>query len=98
MLIHMLSTENTFISLHGSQYSRILKTYLISNHRLAQQYLDVCLSSFDYKYRNNQKINCSCCEKCMRTQFTLEYFNKLEDFQDVFYLERYFERKEKYLS
>jgi hypothetical protein len=98
MLIHMLSTENTFISLHGSQYSRVLKTYLISNHQLAQKYLDVCLSSFDYTDRNNQKINCSYCEKCMRTQFTLEYLNKLEDFQDVFYLDRYFERKEKYLS
>ena len=98
MLIHMLSTENTFISLHGSQYSRVLKTFLISNHQLTQQYLDVCLSSFDYKNRNNQKINCSFCEKCMRTQFTLEYLNKLEDFQDVFYLEIYFEKKEKYLS
>ena len=98
MLIHMLSSENTFLSLHGSQYSRVLKTYLISNHQLSQQYLDVCLSSFDYKDPTTQKINCSRCEKCMRTQFTLEYLNKLEDFQDVFYLERYFEKKEKYLS
>ena len=61
---------------------RIERIKAISDDDLAQRYLDVCLSSF--KSGALSVINCSSCDKCLRTALTLKSIGKLHLFYRVF--------------
>ena len=97
ILIPFLSTENLEIILHGAQYSRLRKTNIISHNKLAYKYLDVCVHPSYYE-TIQEKINCSKCFKCLRTCATLDYYNAIQKFENVFDLEIYYKYKEEYLK
>ena len=97
ILIPFLSTENIEIILHGAQYSRLRKTNIISHNKLAFKYLDVCVHP-NYYETIQEKINCSKCFKCLRTCATLDYYNALYKFENVFDLEIYNKYKKEYLE
>jgi hypothetical protein len=97
ILIPFLSTENIEIILHGAQYSRLRKTNIISHNKLAHKYLDVCVHP-NYYETIKEKINCSKCFKCLRTCATLDYYNSLYKFENVFDLEIYNKYKKEYLE
>ena len=61
---------------------RIERIKALSDDDLAQRYLDVCLSSFKSGALN--VINCSSCDKCLRTALTLKSIGKLHLFYGVF--------------
>jgi len=89
--IHLLSTETLECISTGCQYSRVEKTRRLTKVPGANRWLNVCFfPSLDGK-------NCSTCEKCCRTLLTLEMLGILEDFEQVFSLEKWKKVKNRYL-
>jgi hypothetical protein len=89
--IHLLSTETLECISTGCQYSRVEKTRRVTKVPGANRWLNVCVSpSPDGK-------NCSICWKCCRTLLTLEILGILEDFEQVFSLEKWKKVKNRYL-
>jgi len=73
----------------GGEVSRIEKTKFIAQNTIVQKYLNVCfLWKINHKY-----INCSKCEKCIRTLLTLDVIGKLDCFSQVFDTDYYKKHK-----
>lgn len=94
LLLNMLSTESTCFYSSVSQYTRVERTEIITNYSPTRKYLNVCVSS------NKTGIvkNCSVCSKCLRTQLTLDLLGKLDLYKDVFDLDKYYNKKDKYIG
>jgi hypothetical protein len=58
------------------------KTRAVADMPLARKYLDVCIME-------GGNINCSKCEKCLRTILTLELLGRLDEFNSRFDLGAY---------
>lgn len=93
LITQYISTESLDFVSSMSHLNRIERTKIVSEFDLAFRFLDVCTSP-----NFNDKINCSQCDKCMRTQLTLETFGKLNQFEPVFYLEKYYKLKKDFLG
>jgi hypothetical protein len=78
----MLSTEVLDILSVGSQYTRIEKTLRLAEVPDTYSTLDVC-------FRQSKDGNCSVCQKCVRTLFTLEIAGLLERYSPSFDLDAY---------
>lgn len=83
ILLPLLSTESLEFIPDGSQVNRTEKTLEILNYEPVYRYLNVCVSG-DETYKN-----CSVCGKCTRTLLTLSVAGKLNDFQNIFDIEKY---------
>lgn len=94
LTLQMLSTESIRFYSAVSDKTRAERTMLISDYVKAHTYLDVCVDPNSSK----SDINCSKCDKCMRTQLTLEVSGKLEQFNRVFNLDIYEKNKNKYVG
>lgn len=90
----MLSTESTNFYSSVSQYSRIERTLLITDHGNTFQFLNVCTQPV----HGSNFINCSTCYKCLRTQLTLEAAGKLKFYYQVFDIDKYNDTKYEYLG
>lgn len=84
----MLSTETLEVIADGTKYRRSEKTQRLLNYPPFLKYLNVCVA------RRLTPENCSGCHKCKRTMLTLDIFNRLEDFSEIFDIERY--KKDRY--
>ncbi|WP_298952445.1 hypothetical protein [uncultured Nonlabens sp.] len=62
--------------------TRFQRTYIISEQKIPQQHLDVCVDPF--KVIDQGLINCSGCDKCLRTQLALKIQGNYESFSSVF--------------
>ena len=71
----------------GGNKTRLEKTKEILNFTPAQKYLYVCLKKSN---------NCSVCSKCKRTLVTLDLFQCLDDFSDVFDIDYYKKHRNQY--
>ena len=80
---HHLGTENLEIIVDGTQYRRSEKTEKLLEYPPFMKYVNVCVGS------TSSANNCSLCHKCMRTQLTLDILHRLEDFNEVFILDRF---------
>lgn len=87
--LNMLSTETLEFFSTGCQYTRFEKTKRISEYKPTYRYLNVCTKSVN---------NCSVCDKCMRTQLTLEIIGKLERYNSVFNIDKYNSKRSKYIA
>lgn len=94
LLLGLLSTESLTFHSAVSQLKRTERTNLISKFPDTYSHLDVCTNPNE---RNN-KINCSKCDKCLRTQLTLYLYDKLELYHHVFHLEEFFKRKNQFIG
>jgi hypothetical protein len=92
--LHLLSTESTQLFSSVSQYTRAERTKLVSENSGTYKHLDVCTSPQE----SGDFINCSKCIKCLRTQFTLELINKLDNYKEVFNLNIYENNKNNFLA
>ena len=72
----LLSTEKLEIIHHGANYSRVQKIEAISNWEPAQSQLRVCTTAG----LEPEVINCSRCEKCVRTMIPIYAMDKMEKF------------------
>ena len=93
MLLKLIETESLSFYSSMSQSTRYRRTEIISNYEPSYKYLDVCTAS-----HVTDKINCSKCEKCLRTQITLELIGKLNSYNEVFNLKVYEQYKDKYIA
>lgn len=82
------SNENFSFILIGGEATRSHKLKTIMENKVVQNRLQVC---------NLKTENCSCCEKCMRTQMTLYGYGKLNAFNKSFDLKKFDEYKNKTL-
>ena len=87
-IIHLLSTENMEFISHGCQYTRDEKVLKISENPLSHKYLDVCTNG-DFVKNSRKMLNCSKCEKCLRTITSLNHNKKLHLYGNVFNIEKY---------
>ncbi len=94
LILNMLSTESTSFHSAVAQLTRVERTDLISEFPETYNYLDVCTSSKSYR----DGINCSQCNKCLRTALTLDLLGKLHLYTPVFNIEKYKRLKHSYVS
>lgn len=80
LTVNCLSTRGLRIYSEGGERSRLEKIREIVDSRVAQKHLHVCV---------REAYNCGTCHKCMRTQVVLDALGKLDNFKDVFDLEKY---------
>lgn len=78
LLVSALSTESTEFILSDFA-TRLEKMVTISSDKVSKKYLDVC-------FRFN---SCGECSKCLRTLLSLDVLNKLDDFSEVFDIQKY---------
>ena len=83
MLLPMLSTETLDMIADGTELDRIEKTRIISTYEPTRRFLNVCAA------KDTVDTNCSMCYKCCRTLLNLEILGKLEDYSQVFDLQKY---------
>ncbi len=74
VLDHLWSTERLRIVHDGAEASRTAKTRSLLSNESAQQHLRVC-------WQMKGAYNCGECEKCLRTQITLDLLGALDDFR-----------------
>ena len=91
---NMLSTESVSFFSSSANLSRIERTELITNFPKTYTYLDVCTNS----RKAGDFINCSKCDKCLRTALTLDLMGKLNLYEKVFDLEVYHRYKQDYIG
>lgn len=88
LVLSYLSTKNlTFVS-SGAQFRRTEKTRIVSEFEPSYRYLNVCTKTAN---------NCSVCEKCLRTEVTLDLLGKLELYDRIFDLEKFRQIRTRYL-
>lgn len=83
LLLPLLSTESLEFIADGLEYSRTEKLLHILPYEPVQRFLNVCVSDAD------SWKNCSICPKCCRTLMTLELSERLDDFCQVFDIDKY---------
>lgn len=81
ILLSAMSTDQVEISSVGWDYSRLDKTQRIAGLPVVQRHLDVCVMEGG--------VNCTRCEKCLRTLLGLDVLGHLEEFRGRFDLNAY---------
>lgn len=94
LLLSMLSTESTTFYSAISQLTRVERTELITNYKPSYEFLNVCVSPKE----SGEGYNCSTCFKCLRTQLTLDVLGKLNLYEKVFDVNKYYQKKDKYIA
>ncbi|MGM0551524.1 MAG: hypothetical protein ACQESW_10620 [Bacteroidota bacterium] len=89
----LLSTENIEFVSSGEQYTRVEKTKIVSEFPPSYRALDICAN-----YERNYEKNCSYCQKCLRTLYTLELLGKLDLYKEIFDVPAYHKAKNGYIE
>jgi hypothetical protein len=95
VLLPLLSSNNIEILDVGSEYTRVEKTKIVSEIDYSQDFLDICIGK---KHLKSDYYNCSQCYKCMRALVTFEKLGVLNNYNKVFDLGLYEEKKLEYLK
>lgn len=81
---YLLGTETLDIIVDGTRYRRSDKTRMLLDYPPFRRYLNVCVGNIESFH------NCSSCHKCKRTLLTLDIFHRLDDFTEIFDVEKYY--------
>lgn len=107
IILPLLSTERTSFILADADRSRTKKTEYIASDSLVQQSLYVCWRDIainghhdlqwakeiqDVKY-----LNCTRCDKCLRTLITLDILGEVDNYGSIFDLEHYKKIRDSYI-
>ncbi|MBE6196708.1 MAG: hypothetical protein E7137_06390 [Rikenellaceae bacterium] len=106
LLAPLLSTNSCEIVIANPDLTRIEKTKIILDNKMAQQTLYVCWKELlANKFPNSEIarikdkfLNCSRCDKCLRTLLAIDVMGCLEKFKDIFDIEYYKTVKDKYVA
>lgn len=82
-----IRTESFQMHSHGVHETRMDKTEYLANQPIVRQYLNVCL----HQNHGGPVVNCTNCEKCIRTATALDILGVLSAFNQVFDID-YFRR------
>ncbi len=103
-LLPHISTESTELISASMNMRRSDKVKYISEDRLVQERLYVCLKeqqannpNIKNKYQGSY-LNCGHCKKCLRTMLQLEILGKLDLFKDIFDLSDWDKEREQYIA
>ena len=88
MLLLLFSTEATEFRAIGTSLSRLEKARLVTNLVASYEYLDVCTADPDARMQSSIP-NCSACWKCVRQLMTLELLGQIDQYKNVFDLEKF---------
>ncbi|MGB4243755.1 MAG: hypothetical protein WBK42_09410 [Dethiobacteria bacterium] len=88
IILPLLSTESLEFISDGVQYTRTEKLLKILNYEPVYRYLNVCVSG------DENHNNCSVCSKCCRTLMALNSLGKLDEFSQLFDIEKYKKKAE----
>ncbi len=86
----IFGTESLELVVDGAQYRRSEKIERLLDFPPFYKYLNVCVSA------RPTPDNCSVCHKCLRTELALDILNRLDEFRDVFDIEKFKSRRFKY--
>jgi hypothetical protein len=86
--LSMVSTDTLTFYSSGGEVGRTDKIAYFAADPFIQKHLKVC--------NYNMDVNCSTCEKCLRTMTSLDMIGRLNDYHAVFRLDEYKKRKNKY--
>jgi hypothetical protein len=86
VILPLLGTERLECIASGGQYTRVAKTACVVLLEASAQFLDVCTAPPE---GSNQRVNCSLCWKCLRTELTLAILGKLDQYDKVFNVSEY---------
>jgi len=81
LIDHLLSTESMETVHDSSHVTRPEKTAIVGDWSSTYTTLRVCFNATGYNEETGSIVNCSRCEKCIRTMKTLEISGKLERYQ-----------------
>lgn len=106
LLAPLLSTDSCEIIIANPDLTRIDKTKAIVDNEMAQQTLYVCWKELiANKYPDSEIarikdkfLNCSRCDKCLRTLLAIDIMGYLDKFKDIFDIEYYKSVKDKYIA
>lgn len=106
LLAPLLSTESCELVIANPDMSRIDKTKYIVNNPYVQKTLYVCWKELLANKHPNSEIakikdiylNCTRCDKCLRTLLAIDMLGKLEDFSKIFDLKYYRRVKDSYVA
>lgn len=105
-IVPNLSTNLMEVILSCADMTRVEKESYIDQFPLTHKYLNVCCaeqmaytSGGDAKrwMVGKEKLNCGWCDKCMRTLLAYDALGKLDDYADIFDLEKYNAHKALYI-
>ena len=82
-----LSNENVTFYSTGVTKTRMEKTISVAEYAPSYKFLNICTRQFK---------NCGICEKCIRTQLSLDAVGKLNEYKDVFNVDNYYNNRNKY--
>lgn len=105
ILLPLLSTRSIKFLSADPDKQRTEKTRYIAFDKLTTQYLNVCwkdiISNGNPKYAHSLNsipfVNCTRCDKCLRTALTLDILGNLDQFGTLFDINYYFSQKKSYL-
>lgn len=105
LLLPLLSTENTELLIADQDKSRVEKTKSLVDNPIAHHHLYVCWKELIANKYPQSKIaqikdkylNCTRCDKCLRTSLTFDILGKLDMFKDIFDLDHYYKVRDKYI-
>lgn len=106
LLAPLLSTDNTDIVIANPDMSRIEKTKFIIKYKDVQENLYVCWKELIANKNPESEIalikdaylNCSRCDKCLRTLLAIDILGKLNEFNQIFDIKYYHKVKAKYIA
>ncbi len=91
LCMHTLSVPDFLCFSGGACYNRLQKTVALADYQLAQKVLHPCHST---GVMNCSKVDC---DKCLRALVTYDYYDKLDNFKNVFDVETYRKKHSEYL-
>lgn len=106
LLAPLLSTDSCNIIIANPDLTRIDKTKSIVDNDLAQKTLYVCWKELlANKYPDSEiarikdmYLNCTRCDKCLRTILAIDILGYRDKFKDIFDIEHYKKVKDKYIA
>ena len=106
LMIPIVSTESTELIVANADMARSDKTEIVAKHPLSKNNLYVCWKELIVNNNPNHPIakikdrflNCTRCDKCLRTCTQLDILGVLEDFRNIFDINYYRLRQKEYIG
>jgi len=106
LLLPLLSTESTDLMVANPEMTRVAKEKMIIDNSIVQKYLYVCWKEIiananpetDYAKNKDSFLNCTSCDKCLRTLLAIDIMGYIEYYKELFNIGYYYKVKDSYIA